>query len=62
MRLSRRGGNGSDRETARKKVERGPVDSVLFKPFKIVDFQTKVQGALASRRGEHGSPAMKWGG
>jgi CheY-like chemotaxis protein len=53
---------GADRETVLKKVERGPVDSILFKPFKIEDFQRTVQGALASGTGEHGSPAMKWGG
>ena len=39
---------GSDRETVQKKVERGPVDSVIFKPFKIEDLQETVQGALES--------------
>jgi len=53
---------GADRETVLKRVERWPVDSILFKPFKVEDFQRKVQGALACRTGEHGSPAMKWGG
>jgi CheY-like chemotaxis protein len=40
---------GSDRETVRKKVERGPVDSVIFKPFGLEDLKTAVQGALVSR-------------
>jgi two-component system capsular synthesis sensor histidine kinase RcsC len=39
---------GGDRETVWKKVERGPVDSVLFKPFSLEDLQRTVQGALAS--------------
>jgi len=46
---------GADRETVLKKVERGPVDSVIFKPFSLEDLQRTVQGALASREGEHGS-------
>jgi CheY-like chemotaxis protein len=46
---------GSDRETVRKKVERGPVDSVLFKPFRLEDLQRTVQGALAFRERGHGS-------
>jgi len=46
---------GSDRETVLKKVERGPVDSVIFKPFSLEDFQRTVQGALTSREGQHGS-------
>jgi len=46
---------GADRETVLKKVERGPVDSVIFKPFTLEDLQRTVQGALASREGEHGS-------
>jgi CheY-like chemotaxis protein len=46
---------GADRETVWKKVERGSVDSVIFKPFKLEDLQRTVQGALASRQGEHGS-------
>jgi CheY-like chemotaxis protein len=40
---------GSDRETVWKKVERGPIDSVIFKPFRMEDLKRKVQGALASR-------------
>lgn len=39
---------GADRETVRKKVEKGPVDSVIFKPFMLADLQRSVQGALAS--------------
>ena len=46
---------GSDRETVRKKVERGPVDSVIFKPFRLEDLQNTVQGALVSREREHES-------
>ncbi|MFO8165932.1 MAG: response regulator [Desulfatiglandales bacterium] len=41
---------GSDRETVLKKVERGPVDSVIFKPFTLEDLQRTVQGALELRR------------
>jgi CheY-like chemotaxis protein len=44
---------GSDREVVLKKVERGPVDSVIFKPFGMEDLQKTVQGALESREGEH---------
>jgi len=40
---------GADRETVLKKGERGPVDSVLFKPFKVEDLARTVQEALASR-------------
>jgi len=40
---------GSDSGTVQKKVERGPFDSVLFKPFRLRDLQRTVQGALASR-------------
>jgi len=46
---------GSDRETVWKKVKTGSVDSVIFKPFKLKDFQSTVQGTLASRQGEQGS-------
>ncbi len=49
---------GSDRETVRKKVERAPVDSVIFKPFRLEDLQRTVQGALASREREHGSVGL----
>jgi CheY-like chemotaxis protein len=46
---------GADRETVLKKVEKGPVDSVIFKPFTLEDLQTTVQGALTSREREHGN-------
>ena len=39
---------GSDNEAVLKKVERGPVDSVIFKPFKVEDLERAVQGALMS--------------
>ena len=50
---------GSDRETVRKKVERGPFDSVIFKPFRLEDLTRTVQGALAPREGGHGSVGMR---
>jgi len=40
---------GADRETVLKKLEKGPVDSVIFKPFMMEDLQRTVQKALASR-------------
>jgi CheY-like chemotaxis protein len=40
---------GADSETVRKKVEKGPFDSVIFKPFRMEDLQRTVQGSLASR-------------
>ena len=46
---------GGDRETVWKKVERGPVDSVIFKPFRLEDLQRTVQGVLALIEREHGS-------
>ena len=49
---------GSDGETVRKKMERAPVDSVIFKPFRLEDLQRTVQGALASREREHGSVGL----
>jgi CheY-like chemotaxis protein len=42
---------GADRETVVKKVERQPVDSVLFKPFGLKDLQRTVEGALELREG-----------
>jgi CheY-like chemotaxis protein len=50
---------GCDRETVWKKVERAPVDSVIFKPFRLKDLQRTVQGALASREREHGSVGVE---
>jgi CheY-like chemotaxis protein len=44
---------GDDRKTVLKKVERGPVDSVIFKPFTLDELQRTVQGALTSREREH---------
>lgn len=38
---------GSDRDAVLNMVERGTIDSVVFKPFKIEDLQREVQGALA---------------
>jgi CheY-like chemotaxis protein len=49
---------GSDGETVRKKAEGGPVDSVIFKPFRLQDLQSTVQGALASRDREQGSTGV----
>jgi len=53
---------GSDRETVWKKVKTGSVDSVIFKPFKLKDFQRTVQGTLASRQGKQGSLGGEIGG
>ena len=53
---------GADRETVWKKVERGSVDSVIFKPFMLEDFKKTVQGALAFREGGHGSVGVGWRG
>jgi CheY-like chemotaxis protein len=50
---------GSDRETVRKKVETGPFDSVIFKPFRLEDLTSTVRGALAPREGGHGSVGMR---
>jgi CheY-like chemotaxis protein len=41
---------GADRETVLPRVERESVDSVIFKPFQLVDLQKTVQKALASRK------------
>jgi CheY-like chemotaxis protein len=49
---------GSDGETVRKKMERAPVDSVIFKPFRLEDLERTVQGALASREPEHVSVGL----
>jgi len=45
---------GADRETVWKKVKSAPVDSVIFKPFLINDFQSTVQRVLEPRYGEQG--------
>lgn len=38
---------GADRETVRDKVKSGLIDSVLFKPFLLNDFQGTLQKVLA---------------
>jgi CheY-like chemotaxis protein len=43
---------GADRASVLREVERGPVDSVLFKPFRVEDLQSTVLGALEPRSGE----------
>ena len=45
---------GADRETVLKKVKSAPVDSVIFKPFLINDFQSTVQRLLEPRYAEQG--------
>lgn len=40
---------GDDRETVLKKMEKGPVDSVIFKPFMLEDLHKIVQCALAPK-------------
>jgi CheY-like chemotaxis protein len=44
---------GSDRETVRNKAEGGPVDSVIFKPYRLEDLHRTIQGALVSRERKH---------
>jgi len=50
---------GADSETVLKKIGKGPVDSVIFKPFMLEDLQGTVQGALASRERKHGSAGAR---
>jgi len=52
---------GSDRETVLKRMEREPVASVLFKPFRVKDLQNTVMGALAFKEGEQGSVGLAQG-
>ena len=40
---------GSDMGIVRQKMEKGAVESIIFKPFKLEDLQRTVSGALASR-------------
>jgi CheY-like chemotaxis protein len=47
--------SGADRETVLKKMEKGQVDFVIFKPFMLEDLQDTIQVALAPREPEHGS-------
>ena len=42
---------GADRETVLKKVKSAPVDSVIFKPFLINDFQSTVQRVMELKKG-----------
>jgi CheY-like chemotaxis protein len=51
---------GSDREIVRKQIERAPVDSIIFKPFRLKDLRRTVHGALASREQEHGSAGVRY--
>ena len=46
---------GSDMEIVRQKMDKGAVESIIFKPFKLQDLQRTVSGALASREREHGN-------
>jgi CheY-like chemotaxis protein len=43
---------GADAETVSKKAKSDSIDSVIFKPFRIVDFEKAVQGALEPRKAE----------
>jgi CheY-like chemotaxis protein len=45
---------GAGRETVWKKAKTESIDSVIFKPFKIIDFEKTVQGALELRKAEQG--------
>jgi CheY-like chemotaxis protein len=45
---------GTDRETVWEKVTNGSVDSVIFKPFNLNDFQSTVRRVLEPRYEEQG--------
>lgn len=45
---------GADRETVLKKVKSALIDSVIFKPFLLNDFQSTVQRVLEPRYAEQG--------
>jgi two-component system, NtrC family, response regulator PilR len=45
---------GTDVETVKEKVKTGPVDSLIFKPFKVDDLQNTLQGALELKEAEQG--------
>jgi CheY-like chemotaxis protein len=45
---------GTDRETVWKKVKSAPIDSVIFKPFLLNDFQSTVRRVLEPRYEEQG--------
>ena len=42
---------GADRETVLNKVKSAPIDSVIFKPFLLNDFQSTVQRVMELREG-----------
>jgi CheY-like chemotaxis protein len=46
---------GLDRDNVLKKVKSAPIDSVIFKPFSLNDFQSTVQRVLEPRYGKQGS-------
>lgn len=46
---------GSDKVNVLQKMKTGPVDSVVFKPFKLEDLQRTIQGALTSKESEYES-------
>jgi CheY-like chemotaxis protein len=46
---------GADRDNVLKKVKSAPIDSVIFKPFSLNDFQSTVQRVLEPRYGKQGS-------
>jgi two-component system response regulator VanR len=41
---------GANKETVRSEAKSESIDSVIFKPFKLDDFEKKVLGALESRK------------
>ncbi len=45
---------GADRGSVLKKVKSAPIDSVIFKPFSLSDFQNTVKRALDPIDGEQG--------
>jgi len=45
---------GTDRETVWNKVQKGSIDSIISKPFKLDDFKEAIQGALRAKQGEQG--------
>ena len=53
---------GANRGAVLKKMEREPVASVLFKPFRVKDLQNTVTGALAFKEREQGSDGLTQGG
>ena len=45
---------GFDREVIGEKMEKGSVDYVIFKPFKLKDLQIIIDAALKLEEGKHG--------